>query len=419
MGITIIAGSQWGDEGKGKVTDYYGKDMEYVVRFQGGNNAGHTVVVGDKVFKFHLLPSGVVQDKICCIGAGVVLDPKVLLKELNEFGKKVNLFIDPRVQIIMPYHILLDSLNETNLAKQKIGTTGRGIGPCYADRASRVGIRFDELINKDAFGKKLDKVLSMKFAIIEKVFGIKAEFTKESIFEEYSLLGEKLKEYLGDISIMVNDAINEGKEVMFEGAQGTFLDNDFGTYPFVTASHPISGGAFTGIGLGVRPVERIVGIVKAYTTRVGEGPFITELNDELGERIRKEGNEFGTTTGRPRRVGWLDLNLLRTSHRLNNFSEIAITKLDVLNGLDELKVAVSYNLDGKEVLDFPTSLLDVAKATPNYKTFKGFNFNPAEIKKESDLPKEAIDYINFIEKEIGVKIKIVSVGPEREQTIIR
>ena len=419
MTVSIVVGSQWGDEGKGKLTDIFAKDAELVVRFQGGNNAGHTVVVGDKTFKLHLIPSGAVQGKKCYIGAGVVLDPKVLLQEIENFDGEINLVIDPRTQIIMPYHILLDSLKETTRGKQKIGTTGRGIGPCYVDRAARLGVRFDELVNEEWLREKLEKVYPIKENIIKKAYGIDPEFTKESLIEEFVEIGKKMKKYLGDVSIEVNNAINEGKNVLLEGAQGAFLDNDFGTYPYVTSSHPIAGGAFTGIGIGIKPIDKITGIVKAYTTRVGEGPFPTELNDEIGEKIREVGAEFGTTIGRPRRVGWLDLNILRTSHRLNGFTTIALTKLDVLNGLDELKVATSYTLDGVETKDFPTSIKDVARVEVNYKTLKGFDFDCEKIKTMEDLPQEAKDYIKLIEDEVGVGIGIVSYGPKRSQTIIR
>ena len=416
---TIVVGTQWGDEGKGKLTDIFAKDAELVVRYQGGNNAGHTVVVDDKTFKLHLLPSGVIQGKKCCIGAGVVLDPKVLLGEIDQLGMKIDLSIDPRTQIIMPYHILLDSVSEIKKGVQKIGTTGRGIGPCYADRASRVGVRFDELINEKKLAEKMDKVYPLKEKIIKAVYEVEPDFTKESIIAEYSALGKKLAKYLGDVSIEVTDAMQAGKNVLFEGAQGAFLDNDFGTYPYVTASHPISGGVFTGVGIGVTKIDKITGIVKAYTTRVGEGPFPTELNDELGEKIREKGAEFGTTTGRPRRVGWLDLNILRTSKRLNSFTEIALTKLDVLNGLAKVLIATSYKVDGKETDQFPYDLEEVAKAQPVYEELPGFDFNPEDIKSFEDLPKEAQDYVKFIEEKLGVKIAIVSVGPKRNQTVMR
>jgi len=417
MASTIITGLQWGDEGKGKITDYYAEDVDYVVRFQGGNNAGHTVIVGDTTFKFHLLPSGVVQGKRCCIGAGVVLDPKILLKELNDLGKEVDLVIDPRTQIIMPYHILLDTLGEGKKGELKIGTTGRGIGPCYSDRCSRIGVRFDELCDEEALKEKLDRVFQLKKRIIEDAYGTKMDFTKEDVFKEYSELGKKLSKYLGDVSLEIHDAIKSKKNVLFEGAQGTFLDNDFGTYPYVTSSHPISAGMFTGVGLGIFNVDRITGIAKAYTTRVGDGPFPTELDGSLGEAIRKKGDEFGTTTGRPRRVGWLDLNILRTAKRLNGYTEIALTKLDVLNGLDELKIATSYEVNGEKTLEFPSNLKDIGAAKVNYEVLKGFDFE--EVSNYSDLPKEARDYVEFIEKELDSPVKIVSIGPERTQTLTK
>lgn len=409
---------QWGDEGKGKVTDYFGEKSDYVVRYQGGNNAGHTVAVGEKVFKFHLLPSGVVQGKRCCIGAGVIIDPRVLAKEIDDFGTKLDLVIDPRAHIIMPYHVALDLLGEGKKGEVKIGTTGRGIGPCYADRAARIGVRFEELIDKQKLSEKLDKVFPLKLAIIEKVYEAQAPFTKESILEEYGALGEKLKPYFGDVSLEICKALDSNKKVLFEGAQGMFLDNDFGTYPFVTSSHPIAGGAFVGVGMGIKNINKIIGVSKAYTTRVGDGPFPTELFGKESDDLRAKGNEFGTTTGRPRRVGWLDLNVLRTAVRINGASEIALTKLDVLNGLLKIKLGVAYNANGKRTEEFPISTADAAKATVEYKEFPGFNFDPAKIKSKNDFPKEVKDYLAFIERSLGTKIIMISIGPERTQTIL-
>jgi adenylosuccinate synthase len=418
---TVIIGSQFGDEGKGKVTDFYAAKTDCVVRYQGGNNAGHTVVVRDKTIKFHLLPSGVVQGKRILIGAGVVLDPRVLRNEiehLKELKLFVDLGIDPRTHIIMPWHNLFDEGREESRSKTKIGTTKRGIGPCYADKAERIGLRFEDLVDEKRLKEKIDEVFPIKKAILEKAYKIKVPFTKEDVYAEYSVLGAEFRNFLCDVSLEVCEKLESGKDVLFEGAQGTFLDNDFGTYPFVTSSHPISGGVATGVGMPFSKIKRIVGIVKAYTTRVGFGPFPTELKDEIGDFLTQKGNEFGTTTGRKRRVGWLDLPMLRTSHRLNGFTELAITKLDVLSGLDKVKICLNYKIGGKEIRYFPYSNKGLESAEPVYKEFDGFEVTGKE-KEYDDLDSNAKKYLEFIEKEIGVPIRLVSVGPEREETIIK
>ena len=418
MPVTIIVGAQFGDEGKGKITDFLAEKADLVVRYHGGNNAGHTVVVGEKVYKFHLLPSGLIQGTKCCIGAGVVLDPKVLLKEMEQLGQsKIKLAIDHRTQIIMPWHNLQDLAREKARGK-KIGTTGRGIGPCYEDRAARSGIRFCELVEPERLRKRIAKVFPTKKRILEEIYSVKVDFTEEQVFKEYSELAEKLKPFLEDVSLEVSTAIKDGKNVVFEGAQGMFLDNDFGTYPFVTSSHPLTGGIFTGVGIGLLNNIEAIGIVKAYTTRVGEGPFLTELTGELGETIRKNGNEFGTTTGRPRRVGWLDLVLLKTSIRMNGLTQIALTKADVLNGLPKLKVCVAYECDGKKLEEFPADWTLIEKCKPVYKEFDGFEIDHEE-KDFDKLSNEAREYIKFVEKELGVPITFVSLGPKRSQTILR
>jgi len=419
MGGTVIIGSQFGDEGKGKVTDFYSENADFVVRYQGGNNAGHTVVVNGKVHKFHLLPSGVVQGKRILIGAGVVLDPRVLRHELEELGsKKIDLGIDPRTHIIMPWHNLLDEGREGSRGKTKIGTTKRGIGPCYADKAERLGIRFEDLVDGTRLREKIEEVYPIKKAVLEKVFSIKVPFSVKEIFDEYSALGGEFKKYLVDVSLETFNALEKKKNVLFEGAQGTFLDNDFGTYPFVTSSHPISGGVATGVGIPAAKITRIIGIVKAYTTRVGFGPFPTELGDKVAGHLTTKGQEFGTTTGRKRRVGWLDLPMLRTSMRLNGFTELALTKLDVLSGLDKIKVSRSYSVNGKEIIYFPYSNKGLGKAKPNYEEFDGFKITGKE-KQYSELDRKARKYLEFIEKELGAPIKLVSVGPGREETILK
>ncbi len=417
---TVIIGSQWGDEGKGKVTDFYGETADLVVRYQGGNNAGHTVVVGDRKMKFHLLPSGIMRAKHVFIGAGVVIDPRVLKKELEnleKIGKEVHLTIDPRAHIIFPWHNLEDGAQENEHGGEKIGTTGRGIGPAYADKCYRTGIRFEDLINEKRLKQKVEKVYPFKKKLLEKTFGVKIKETADEIFNQYNELGKEFLQYVGDVSLEVNEALDSGKNVMFEGAQGTFLDNDFGTYPYVTSSHPISGGVATGVGMAINKISRIIGIVKAYTTRVGEGPFPTELTGRVGDDLREKGQEYGTTTGRPRRVGWLDIPLLRTSMRLNGFTEIALTKLDVLSGFEKLKVAISYSHSGKTFDYFPYSMRSVEKAQVQYREFEGFTLSGKE-KKFKDLPKSAQNYIKFIEEKMGVPIKLVSLGPERSQTIL-
>jgi len=427
MSSTLVIGSQFGDEGKGKLVDCLAEKSDCVVRFQGGNNAGHTVVVGGETFKLHLLPSGVIRKKRSLIGAGVSLDPRTLKKEIDGLktkGIEVDLGIDPRCHIIMPYHNIIDIGKEESLKENNIGTTRRGIGPCYADRASRIGIRFDDLIDEKRLGEKLSFNFSYYKALCENLLGKEFDFTEEEVFIQYANLGKEFKENLVDVSIEINNLLDKKKKVLFEGAQGALLDNDFGTYPFVTSSHPISGAATIGVGMSPKRIEKIIGIVKAYCTRVGSGPFPSELQEDEADFLRNAGNEFGTTTGRARRVGWLDLPMLRLSNRLNGFTELAITKLDVLSGMKKLFIADSYTLNGKKVFDFPYSIQLVEQSTPNYVEFKGFVLGEEEkkkIKKKgfSALPENAKKYLDFIEKKLGVEIKTVSFGPERNETITK
>lgn len=419
-GIAII-GAQFGDEGKGKVTDFFAKDADIIVRYQGGNNAGHTVVVDSTMLKLHLLPSGVAHGKKVMIAAGVAIDPGVLeeeIKVVNKF-KPVDLTIDPRAHIIFPYHILLDEAREGKKSKSKIGTTKRGIGPCYADRHSRIGIRFEDLVSPNLLKKRLHDIYPINKAILEKVFKWKVNVSESCIFSRFASLGKKFAKNLGDVSTLVYDALEAGKTVMFEGAQGTFLDVDFGTYPYVTSSHPISGGIATGVGLPTGKIGRIIGVVKAYTTRVGDGPFPAEIKGKEADLLRKKGNEFGTTTGRPRRVGWLDLPMLRTANRLNGFTELAVTKLDVLSGTKKLKLAVAYKIRGKNTDFFPYNAADAASAKPIYAELPGFEFSPDSLKSFDDLPKSAQDYLHFLEHDLKVPIKMISIGAERGQTILR
>lgn len=418
MGSTVVVGAQYGDEGKGKIVDLLAEKADLVVRFNGGNNAGHTVVVKGRKYKFHLMPSGAVQGKRCLIAAGIALDPRVLKKEMEQLEGRADLAIDPRAQIIMPWHNALDAAKEKAKGKAKIGTTGRGIGPCYADRASRSGIRFCELVERERFRQRLGASFKEKEEMLRKVFGEGTGQSLEEIEAEYSGLGELFSAKLADVSLETSRALDEGKNVLFEGAQGTFLDNDFGTYPYVTSSHPTAGAIFTGTGIGVRKIDRVIGIVKAYTTRVGEGPFVTELGGELGDRIRDKGQEYGTTTGRPRRVGWLDLPLLKTAARLNGLTEIALTKLDVLGGLEKVSVCTVYECNGGKLGEMPADVWELEKCTPVYEEMPGFEVSGSERGYE-ELSGMARAYVGFVEKELGIPVTFVSVGPGREETVLR
>ncbi|MEM0360345.1 MAG: adenylosuccinate synthase [Candidatus Diapherotrites archaeon] len=419
MPARIIVGAQFGDEGKGKIVDFFAEKADLVARFNGGNNAGHTVVTGKETFKFHLMPSGAVQGKECCICAGVAIDPQVLVEEIKmieKTGRKIKLFIDGRAHLIMPWHKQLDGASEKAKGKAKIGTTGRGIGPCYADRASRQGIRFCDFADKKRLSVKIKEIGFKKAREISAVYGLKPEFSIQKTIKEFTQYSGFLKKYLCDCSEKVNQAIDAGKNVLLEGAQGTFLDKDFGTYPFVTSSHPIAGGALTGIGLGLGKIGACTGVVKAYCTRVGSGPFVTEIKGALADKLREKGAEFGTTTGRPRRIGWIDLPMLRTAHTVNNFSDLAITKLDVLSGLKEINACVSYKCNSKKFFKVPFDTELLAKCKPEYKTFKGFEL-PEKISNFDDLPQEAIDFLRFVQGETGAPIKIISYGADRKQTL--
>ncbi|MCX6802918.1 MAG: adenylosuccinate synthase [Candidatus Diapherotrites archaeon] len=419
MPARIVIGAQYGDEGKGKIVDFFAEKAELVARFNGGNNAGHTVVVGKETFKFHLIPSGAVQGKECCICAGTAIDPAVMIEEISmieKTGRKTKLSIDGRAQIIMPWHKQLDGASEQAKGKQKIGTTGRGIGPCYADRAARQGIRFCDFADKKRLDAKIKEIAPTKIKEIEKVYGLKSEFSVESTIKEFSKYSSELAKYLSDCSEKVNESIDAKKNVLLEGAQGTFLDNDFGTYPFVTSSHPLAGGALVGIGMGINRISYCTGVAKAYCTRVGSGPFITEIEGSLADQLRKKGAEFGTTTGRPRRIGWIDLPMLRTAHMWNNFTDLAITKLDVLSGQKEVKACISYKAGSKVFDKVPYDTEVLAKCKPEYKSFKGFEL-PPKISSFDDLPQEAIDFLRFVQGETSVPIKIISYGAERMQTL--
>ncbi len=411
----VIVGAQFGDEGKGKITDLLAEKADYVVRYQGGNNAGHTIKVGETEFKLHLLPSGVVHGKECFIGNGVVLDPEVLLQEINyakENGLDVQLSIDPLVNIIMPYHKLLDGVSESALNDKSIGTTKKGIGPAYEDKFGRRGIRLIDLLDRVAFKEKLTDVFQLKKKIVEKVYGKAFLLNFDKVYSEYLEYGSQLQKYLTDVSRKLSK--EKQKSIIFEGAQGTFLDITYGTYPYVTSSHPISGSVF--LGAGIAPQElNTIGIVKAYTTRVGEGPFVTELYGKLADYFVDKGKEFGTTTGRKRRCGWLDLVMLRYAHRLNGFTSLAVTKLDVLSGLDEIKVAIDYQIEGTET-SYPLTCSSLEKCEPVYKSFAGFAVSGNE-KSYDDLEEKAKVYLDFIQEYLDVPISILSIGPDRNQTI--
>lgn len=419
MTVTLVIGTQWGDEGKGKVVDYYSKHAHYVVRFQGGNNAGHTIKVGEEVYKLHVVPSGVIQGKTGIIGNGVVIDPEILLQEIDELiqrGKKPKLLISDRANIIMPYHKILDGAEEQYLGDKKIGTTKRGIGPCYSDKVARYGIRAIDLTEKKNLHHLLARILPLKQKMMD-IYGIKSKLDEKEILETYSTYGKRLQQYITTTHIELNKAIQDKKNILLEGAQGTMLDVEFGTYPYTTSSHTIAGGSTIGAGIGPRTIDEIIGIVKAYTTRVGEGPLPTELLDKTGEHLQQVGHEVGTTTSRPRRCGWLDLVVVKHSCLISGVTNLAITKLDVLNGLPEIKVCISYSLNDKKIDYFPARIEDVSNCKPIYKTFKGWTTMDQSSAKFSDLPKEAQAYLRFIEKETDVPIRLVSIGPGRNETI--
>ncbi|MCC5424578.1 adenylosuccinate synthase [Clostridium botulinum] len=424
MSAFIVLGAQWGDEGKGKMTDYLAENADVVVRFQGGNNAGHTVVVGEKEYKLHLIPSGILyNDKLNVIGNGVVLDPKALFEEINyleSLGVEITpdrLIISDRAHVIMPYHRILDGIKERARGNKDIGTTGKGIGPSYTDKMERSGIRVCDLIHKEVFEGNLKETLEVKNKIITEIFGGEALDYNE-IYNEYLGYAEKLRPFVKDISVIVNKKIKDGKEVLFEGAQGTLLDIDYGTYPYVTSSSTIAGGVCIGAGVGPTAITNAVGIAKAYTTRVGKGPFPTELLDSTGDWVREKGHEFGVTTGRARRCGWLDLVILKTSARISGLTSFAVTKIDTLAGLDTLKVCTGYRLNG-EIIDYvPASLEDLAKCEPIYEEFEGWDDSIANARCYEDLPENAIKYLKKIEDFTETKVSIVSVGPKRDQTMM-
>lgn len=422
MSVKVVVGSQWGDEGKGKVIDILAGKADVVVRAQGGNNAGHTIEVDGKTYKLHLIPSGILyNNKQCVISAGVVVDPKVLLEEMDELKSNgisfENFKIDPRAHVIMPWHIELDKLSEQSRGKSDIGTTKKGIGPCYMDKAERSGIRIYDLVNPEVLLKKAKVQGENKNKIIEKVYG-GSRLDVDKIIEIYTRYGKLLKQYVDDASVVIYDAIKDQKSVLFEGAQGTLLDLDLGTYPFVTSSHPTSGGACTGAGIGPTFIDEVVGVAKAYTTRVGQGPFPTELTDELGDDIRNRGYEFGATTGRARRVGWFDAVVVRHAVRVNGLTSLAINKFDILSGLPKLKICVAYKLvDGRVITNFPPVLEELIGCEPIYEEIDGFEGDISRCKSFDELPEKCKKYINRLQELCECKIYMVGIGPGRDQNL--
>jgi adenylosuccinate synthase len=422
MPVTIIIGAQWGDEGKGKVVDLLAPDMDIVARYQGGANAGHTIKWGDNEFVLHLIPSGIFHEGVdCVIGNGVVIDPVALMDEIRQvealgFNVEGLLHISHTAHVIMPYHKRLDEAKERYLDAGAIGTTGRGIGPAYVDKFARTGIRVVDLLDRDGLRQRLETALEEKNDLLAKVYGAE-RIDVEAMVEEYVDFDRRIDPFVTDTSALLHRALADGKRVLAEGAQGSLLDVDHGTYPFVTSSHPTAGGCCTGLGIPPTAVDRVVGIVKAYSTRVGNGPFPTELTDETGERLRSVGHEFGATTGRPRRCGWLDLVALAYATRINGFTDLAVTKLDVLAGIDELHVCTAYELDGKRTDRFPTDLATLSRVMPIYETLPGFG-DVTEVSSMDALPPEARDYLRFIEDRLGVQVSSIGTGPKREETIV-
>ena len=422
MTAIVLLGAQWGDEGKGKATDLLCDRVDYVVRYQGGNNAGHTVVIGDQKYALHLLPSGILSPNVIpVIGNGVVIDPAVLLKEISDLNERgINtskLKISTNAHLITPYHRTIDKVSERFLGKSKIGTTGRGIGPAYADKINRIGIRVQDLFDPSILKQKIEAALHDKNQILIKVFNRKG-ITVDEVLNEYLGYTEFLKPYVTDTSLLLDQALKAGKVVLLEGSQGTLLDVDHGTYPFVTSSNPTAGGASTGSGVGPTKITRVIGILKAYTTRVGSGPFPTELFDEDGEALRKIGGEVGVTTGRNRRCGWFDAPIARYAVRVNGLTDFFLTKLDVLTGWEKIPVCVAYEIDGVRVEELPASQSDFHHAKPIYEYLPGWKENISKVKSVGDLPKNAQGYVKFLEKVSGAQISAIGVGPGRNETVV-
>ena len=422
MTSVVLDGTQCRDEGKGKITDFLSQDAEVIARYQGGDNAGHTIVIDGKKFKLHLIPSGIFfPEKISVIGNGVVVNPKSLVKELEylhaEGVSTESLRISDRAHVILPYHIKLDQLQEAAKGDNKIGTTNKGIGPAYMDKAARVGIRIADLLDKEIFADRLKTNLAEKNRLFSKMYEAE-ELSFDEIFEEYYAYGQQIKQYVTDTSVILNDALDAGKRVLFEGAQGVMLDIDQGTYPFVTSSNPVAGGVTIGSGVGPSKINKVVGVCKAYTSRVGDGPFPTELFDEVGERIREVGHEYGTTTGRPRRVGWFDSVVMRHSRRVSGITNLSLNCIDVLSGLDTVKICVAYDLDGERIDYYPASLEQLKRCKPIYEELPGWEEDITGCRSLDELPENARNYVRRVGELVGVRISTFSVGPGREQTNI-
>ena len=423
MSSVVVVGTQWGDEGKGKITDFLSEKAEYVARYQGGDNAGHTIQFGGETYKLHLIPSGIFSpEKLCIIGNGVVVNPKSLVTELAYLRERNittdNLRISDRAHVILPYHIELDRLQEEAKGDQKIGTTIKGIGPAYMDKAARVGIRIADLLDREVFEERLRLNLEDKNRQFTKLYDANP-MNFEEIFEEYYEYGQQIKQYVCDTSVLLNDALDNGKRVLFEGAQGVMLDIDQGTYPFVTSSNPLAGGVTIGSGVGPSKVTKVVGVCKAYTSRVGDGPFPTELFDEIGSRIREVGREYGTTTGRPRRVGWFDSVVMRHSKRVSGITNLCLNSIDVLTGLETVKICVAYRKsNGEEISHYPASLVELGQCEPVYEELPGWSEDITGCRTLDELPIEAQNYVRRVSELVGVKISTFSVGPDRNQTNI-
>ncbi|WP_138826789.1 adenylosuccinate synthase [Bacillus altitudinis] len=420
MSSVVVVGTQWGDEGKGKITDFLSENAEVIARYQGGNNAGHTIKFDGVTYKLHLIPSGIFyKEKTCVIGNGMVVDPKALVTELAYLHERNvstdNLRISNRAHVILPYHLKLDEVEEERKGANKIGTTKKGIGPAYMDKAARVGIRIADLLDREVFEEKLARNLEEKNRLLEKMYDTEG-FKIEDILDEYYEYGQQVKKYVVDTSVVLNDALDEGRRVLFEGAQGVMLDIDQGTYPFVTSSNPVAGGVTIGSGVGPTKIQHVVGVSKAYTTRVGDGPFPTELHDEIGDQIREVGREYGTTTGRPRRVGWFDSVVVRHARRVSGITDLSLNSIDVLTGIEKLKICVAYKLNGEITEEFPASLNELANCEPVYEEMPGWTEDITGVKNLSELPANARHYLERISQLTGIPLSIFSVGPDRSQT---
>lgn len=420
MSTVVVVGTQWGDEGKGKITDYLAEGADVVARYQGGNNAGHTILIDNKKYKLTMVPSGIFNhNKVCVIGNGMVINPKALIEEINYIQENgfstENLKISDRAHVIMPYHIVLDALEETRKGDNKIGTTGKGIGPCYMDKAARNGIRIADLMDAEEFEQKLRRLVVEKNQVIEQVFGGEP-LNADSIVEEYLAYAEVLRSYVTDTSVVLNDAIDAGNKVLFEGAQGVMLDIDQGTYPFVTSSNPSAGGVCIGSGVGPSKIQQVIGVAKAYTTRVGDGPFPTEQNNAIGDLIRDKGHEYGTVTGRPRRVGWFDSVVVRHARRVSGITGLSLNSLDVMTGIETVKICTGYKYKGEIITHYPASLKMLAECEAVYEELPGWSEDISGAKTLDDLPVNTRNYLNRVSELTGIPIAIFSVGRNREQT---